>query len=98
MVWEPAPIVFVVSCAFPPFKTTGPPKAALSTKNWTFPVGVTVAGAFGFTVAVNVTLSPKTVGLFDVVRVVVVFRWVTVTDSLGSLQTVATALLLASPL
>ena len=98
MTWEPAPIVFVVSWAIPPpFKATGPPKAALSTKNWTLPVGEVVAGALGLTVAVKVTFSPETVGLFEVVRVVVVGPWETVTDSFGSPQAVATALLLASP-
>jgi hypothetical protein len=60
------------------------------------PVGVVVA-AFGETVAVKVTLSPKTVGLFEVVTAVVVDPLVMITDSLGALQAPATLLLFESP-
>ena len=45
--------------------------------NVTEPVGVTVDGAFGVTVAVNVTDCPNTVGLCEVVRDVAVVPWAT---------------------
>src|ERR1700686_224491 len=72
----------VVSWAFPVLsRATGLPTFTLSTRNWTVPVGVVVAGEFGETVAVKVTLSPNTVGLFDVITVIVVAPLVPVTDS-----------------
>src|ERR1700674_751052 len=89
----------VVSWAFPVLsRVTGLPKFTLSTRNWTVPVGVVVAGAFGETVAVKVTLSPNTVGVFDVVTAIVVVPLVTVTDSFASPHAPDATALFASPL
>src|SRR6266446_9671251 len=85
MVCGPTLIDEVVSWALPVLsKVTGLPKFTLSTRNWTVPVGVVVAGAFGETVAVKVTLSPNTVGVLDVLRDIAVVPWLTVTDSFAS--------------
>src|SRR5215468_5376965 len=46
----------------------------------TLPLGARVLGESGLTVAVKVTGSPKTVGLFDVETLVVVVPWLTVSD------------------
>ena len=62
----------VLNWAWPLTRVTGPPLSTPSTWNWTVPVGVEVAGAFGETVAVKVTFSLCTVGLFEVVTCVVV--------------------------
>ena len=39
-------------------RRTGFPRACPSTKNWTVPVGIPVAGAFGATVALKVPPEP----------------------------------------
>src|SRR4051812_43147910 len=44
----------------------------------TLPGGDSVLGALALTVAVKVTGSPKTVGLFDELRLLVVVPWLTV--------------------
>ena len=76
----------VVNWAWLPLKVTGEPASTPSTWNWTVPVRVVVAGAFADTVAVKVTLSPKTVGLFAVLTAVVVVPWLMVTVSAGTAQ------------
>ena len=90
--------VEVLACAIPPLTGTGEPRLEPSTINWTVPVGVTDAGATGVIVAVNVTVCPDPEGFADEVTAVVVSAALTTTDSLGSPQAVATALLLGSPL
>jgi hypothetical protein len=73
----------VLNCAWPLTRVTGPPLSTPSTWNWTEPVGVVVAGALGETVAVKVTFSPKTVGLFEVASVEVVLPWTTLSVKAG---------------
>ena len=68
----------VVNCACPLLNVTGLPEFTLSTWNCTVPVGVLDDGAFADTVAVKVTGSPNTVGLFEVTMPVVVEPWFTV--------------------
>src|SRR5262245_21746393 len=46
----------------------------------TLPAGGSVLGALAVIVAVKVTGSPKTVGLFDVVRLAEVVPWLTVSE------------------
>jgi len=70
--WDPTERVEVApDVALPPTRVTGAPKFTPSIVNCTVPVGVPVAGATTVTVAVNVTLCPKTDGLTDDVTVVV---------------------------
>ena len=54
------------------------PIVVVPSRNVTVPVGVPVAGGTGATVAVNVTDWPKTDGLGDDVRVVVVVAPLTI--------------------
>jgi hypothetical protein len=68
----------VLKLATPLVRGTGPPLSTPSTWNWTSPVGAVLAGGAGETVAVKVTFSPNTVGLFEVVTVVVVLPLLTV--------------------
>src|SRR6266540_2898253 len=71
-----------VSCALPWALRLAVPSVVLvvvSTKV-TLPAGGSVLGALGLMVAVNVTGSPKTVGLFDVVSEAVVVPWLTVSE------------------
>ena len=88
----------MVSWAVPLLKVIGLPALEPSITNWTVPVGVPTPGVFEETVAVNVVLCPKTVGLIDELTAVVVLALATVTDSLGSLHIPVTPLLLPSPL
>ncbi len=57
------------------------PRLAAPSKNCTVPVGTPVPGAIGATVAVSVTDCPKTDGLGDEERAVVVFDWPTTCDT-----------------
>src|SRR5438093_957518 len=71
-----------VSLALPVLSRLLVPSVALVVRSMkvTLPLGARVLGASGLTVAVKVTGSPKTVGLFDVVMVVVVVPWLTVSE------------------
>ncbi len=74
IVWLPTVSALVEHCAVPPDKATAlqPAIVAAPSLNWTVPVGVPLPGAVTLTVAVNVTLCPKTDGLaFDMTAVVV---------------------------
>ena len=72
-VWLPTVRPAVDRDACPAVRVTGDPKLEPSMTNWTEPIGVPEPGAFVVTVAVNVTLWPKTdVGWLLVADVVVV--------------------------
>jgi hypothetical protein len=64
--------VEIVNVATPLASVAGAPVAVPFTENCTVPLGVPVAGGTGATVAVNVTASPNSDGLSDVVTATVV--------------------------
>ena len=68
----------VVKLAVPPPLSIVEPISAFPSEKFTVPVGVPDPGATTATVAVKVTACPATLGLAEVVSVVVVDPWVTV--------------------
>ena len=69
----PSPRLVTARPAWPPFKLTVPSVVfVVRSVNVIEPAGVSVLGAFGVTVAVNVTDCPKPVGSSDWLRAVVV--------------------------
>ena len=80
--------------AEPPLRATAPPKFAPSILNCTVPVGVP---ALEVTVAVKVTGAPKAEGFEELVTLVVVAAFATVTVSLAALHAPATPLFAESP-
>jgi len=82
-----------VNVAVPP-DNVPVPRVVVPSKNVTVPLGLPAPGATTVTVAVNVTLCPKTDGLADEVTVVVLAAFVTVRSS----QALVARLLFASPL
>src|SRR5438034_485632 len=80
MGWLPTLRLDVVHVAWElPFNVTAlqPPNVAPLSLKFAVPVGVPAPGAVTLTVAVKVTLWPKTDGLAEVTTVVVVESWLT---------------------
>jgi len=80
MVWLPTERAEVLNVVFPLLCRVPLPSVVDPSLNVTVPVGVPEPGAAAVTVAVNVTDCPKTDGLTDEVRGVVVEAWVTESD------------------
>ena len=68
----PAPRDVVVNVAFPDESTASCPRTVVPSVKTTIPVGAPRPLTVGLTVALNVTVTPKAIGLGDEVSVVVV--------------------------
>ena len=74
---DPTDSAAVLILALPPLSVTGPPKLEPSIWNCTVPPGVPAPGALAVTLAVKVTVWPKTDGFCEEVSVVAVLSWLT---------------------